>query len=118
MDLKEEIIAHFSKIEDSQIDHPFKKFPDCKVLRHKENRKWYGLIMNVEKEKLNLSGAEKVDVIDIKADPELVSILQNSAGYLPAYHMDKKHWITILLDGTVEKKQIFKLLEDSYSMTK
>jgi predicted DNA-binding protein (MmcQ/YjbR family) len=39
------------------------------------------------------------------------------AGFLPAYHMNKEHWLTVLLDNTVPEKEIYELIDDSYELT-
>ena len=56
------------------------------------------------------------DILDVKCDPALAGALcaaGKAGGILPGYHMNKNHWITILLDGTVKKERIFPLLEMS-----
>lgn len=117
MELTYQLIEYANKSKDTNIDKPFKKFPDYQVLRHKDSGKWFGLIMPVEKSKLGLDGTGNVDLLDVKINPEMNSILRNASGYLPAYHMNKEHWISIILDGTVEWKQIINLLKESYSLT-
>lgn len=99
-------------------DHPWTTHPHYAVLRHDDDKKWYCLVMNVPRDKLGLSGDGEVDVIDIKCDPALVGSLRQSAGFLPAYHMNKEHWLTVLLDGSVPKKQIETLISQSYELTK
>lgn len=91
--------------------------PEYAVLRHSDNKKWYGIIMNVPRQKLGLSGNGIVDILDVKCDPLLGGSLRMTAGFLPAYHMHHENWITILLDGTVEKDMIFSLLEMSFELT-
>ena len=59
-----------------------------------------------------------MDILDIKCGPLLVGSLLLSPGFLPGYHMNKKHWITVLLDGTVPKAEVFGLLDMSYDLTK
>lgn len=117
MSLKNRLIEYTQTSTDIQIDHPFKKFPDYKVLRHKSNRKWFGLIMVVEKNKLGINTNDKVEIINIKSDPELISTIKNSSGLFPAYHMNKNNWLTILLDGSVPFEQIISLLDYSYKLT-
>lgn len=117
MELTDQLIKYVNKLKDTNIDKPFKKFPDYKVLRHENNGKWFGLIMPVEKNKLGLDDTGVVTLIDVKINPEMISILRNGSGYFPAYHMNKEHWISINLDGTVEWKQIISLLKESYALT-
>jgi len=87
-------------------------------LRHRKNGKWFGLLMTVEKQKLGLEGTGMIEILDVKAAPEMVSIINQSRGYLPAYHMNKNHWLTALLDGSVSEKQLQSLLRDSYERTR
>lgn len=117
MELTDQLIEYTNNLKDTNIDKPFKKFPKYQVLRHKDSGKWFGLIMPVEKDKLGLNGTGNVNLLDVKIDPEMNSILRNASGYLPAYHMNKEHWISIILDGTVEWKQTISLLNESYELT-
>ena len=68
-------------------------------------------------EKLGLKGTQLEESIDLKLEPDLIEILQQSEGYLPAYHMNKQHWISVQLKK-VAPEQILKLLEMSYKFTK
>ncbi|MBD7971017.1 MmcQ/YjbR family DNA-binding protein [Paenibacillus gallinarum] len=114
---REEIFEHVKEKYNTTPDYPWDKLPDYAVLRHDENDKWYGLIMNVEKNKLNLDGDDKVDILDIKCKPEFVGSLQKEEGFLPAYHMNKEHWISVVLHKQTKKK-IMELLDESYKLTK
>jgi len=98
-------------------DYPWMSLPRYAVLRHKDNKKWYGLIMDVPRRRLGLSGEEIIDILNIKCDPVLKGSLQMQKGFLPAYHLHKGNWITILLDGTVNEEMIFNLLEMSFDLT-
>lgn len=89
--------------------------PDSAVLRHK-NGKWYAVIMSVEKSKLGMVGDGFIDIMDVKCNPEMTAMIIQSYGFLPGYHMNKQHWITILLDGTVEESKIFDFLDMSYGL--
>lgn len=117
--MSREAILHYAERKyDATPDYPWAKFPNYAVLRHKENNKWFGLLMDVDREKLKLEGEGKADVLNVKCEPELASILRNEYGILPAYHMNKEHWVSILLDGSVSKDEIFQLLDASYHLTK
>lgn len=84
---------------------------------HGDSRKWYGLIMDVPAEKLGMSGKNVVDIIEIKCDPILSGSLTGGKGIRPAYHMKQGSWISVLLDGSVEKTLVFSLLDMSYKLT-
>lgn len=100
-------------------DFPWGGMPESGVLRHKENKKWFALVMEVKKKHLGLGSSEKtIDVINLKCEPAAVGFLLDRAGFLPAYHMNKKHWITILLDGSVPLEDIRTFIDVSYEITK
>ncbi|MBQ9828409.1 MAG: MmcQ/YjbR family DNA-binding protein, partial [Lachnospiraceae bacterium] len=85
---------------------------------HEDNKKWFALMMPVKRNKLGLPGGDIVDVINLKIDDMfLKEILLREPGIMPAYHMNKMHWITVLLDGTVEEDRICDLIGISYEAT-
>lgn len=87
------------------------------VLRHKENRKWYAVLLMVRQDKLGLSGEEEIDVVNVKCDPMLIGSLRMRPGYHPAYHMNKEQWISIRLDGSVDREEIKRLIDLSFELT-
>ena len=91
-------------------------FPDYIVFRNKGNKKWFAIIMDIERSKLGLGGEGKVDIINLKCDNILIGSLLQMRGYLPAYHMSKKNWITIMLDGSVSEDELKDLICFSYEI--
>ena len=91
--------------------------PDYAVLRHDDNRKWYALFMTVPREKLGLPGGGAADILELKCDPILAGTMSGEDGVLPAYHMHRPSWITLLLDGTVDRKRLCFLLDRSFELT-
>ena len=67
------------------------------VLRHNDNNKWYGVVLEVSADKLGLPEAGIVDVLNVKSDPLLIGSLRGQDGYFPAYHMNKEKWLSIQL---------------------
>ena len=72
--------------------------------------------MTVEKSKLGLEGNDLVAIMDVKCDPEMTSMIIQTYGFLPGYHMNKQHWITILLDGSVSEAKTLDFLDMSYDL--
>ena len=99
-------------------ESPWADDPDSVIFRHRLNRKWFALIMRIPQKRLGLSGEEQVDVMNVKCYPELIENLRFSEGFFPAYHMNKTHWITVLLDENADKEKIKTLLDISYELTK
>lgn len=87
------------------------------VLRHTNNRKWFGLILEVAENKLGLQGDKIVDVLNVKCDPVLIGNLRQRKGFFPAYHMNKDRWISILLDDSVSADEIKDLVDLSFKLT-
>lgn len=73
--------------------------------------------MNVRGSKIGLKINEEVDIINLKVRPEYVGSLRLMKGVFPAYHMNKEHWISVMLDGYLSPKEICELLTDSHELT-
>jgi predicted DNA-binding protein (MmcQ/YjbR family) len=95
----------------------FAKHPTFAVYRHEENRKWFCVLMEIDRTKLGLRNEGKVQVVNFKCHSDMADFLWQQTGIFTAYHMNKKHWITVLLDGSVEKNTVLQLLGVSFSLT-
>ena len=78
-------------------DYPFDDLLETAVLRHKDNRKWYAIVMRVSRRKLGLDSDEVIDVVNLKLPTEMFGSFGAADGVYPAYHMNKLHWISVLL---------------------
>lgn len=115
--MREEIFAYIKKKYKTTPEYPWGE-SDGAVLRHSDNRKWFALVMRVGRGKLGLAGDGSVDVVNLKIDDMVFKdVLMQNKGILPAYHMNKEHWITVLLDGTVEEDQVCNLIDLSFAAT-
>ena len=74
-------------------------------------------MLTARREKLGLEGDGIEEIIDLKMEPDEAEHLIDGKGYLPGYHMNKKHWITILLDGSIEIEKILAFVDDSYRLS-
>ena len=100
-------------------DHPFADDMTTAVFRHANNRKWFALMMTISKSRLGIQEDGMIDVVNLKCAREVMDTLfQEEKGIYPAYHMNKNHWITVLLDGTVSDNTLQWLLSISYDLTK
>ena len=115
---REELEVYILNYCATQPDYPWADTPRAAVFRHAGNRKWFALVMEVPRDKLGLAGTEKLDIVNFKCDPILISSLRGEAGIFPAYHMNKASWITASLDGNVPAETIELLLDVSYELTK
>ena len=91
--------------------------PGCGVFKNPDNNKWYGIIMDVDRTKIGEKNKIFVELLNIKLDKDEIQELLKTKGFYPAYHMNKKSWITIALDETVPDEKILELISESYSYT-
>ena len=116
--LRNDVLKYVSEQYGTEPDLPWPKYKYNQVLRHGNNKKWYGLIMRVKRSVLGLDGDDETDVINVKCQPLAGDILISEGRALPAYHMNKKLWMTILLDGSQDMDFICKMIDESYELTK
>lgn len=114
---KEELFRWVKNTYGIEPDYPFSE-DDSAVLRHEDNRKWFGLVMHITGDKLGLKSRAAVDVLNVKCDPIMIYVLCQQNGFYPAYHMNKQHWVSVLLDGSVKAEEIKPVLDRSYELTK
>ena len=92
-------------------------YPTFGIYKNAETNKWYGLIMYISRTKLAENSEQFVEIINLKLDKDKIQELLKKDGFYPAYHMNKKLWITIALDGTISDSDILKYIYESYSYT-
>ena len=111
---RERITQYIQDTYGTEAEYLWADSPGNAIFRHPVSKKWFAAMMRVLPEKLGLTGAEALDVMDIKCSTIMIGSLLSTKGFLPAYHMNKNHWISIILDGSVPDKEITPLLELSY----
>ncbi len=112
---RNDIFKYAKKQYGTMPEYLWCRHPNYAVLRRSDNNKWYGVVMDVSRSKLGLSGVESVDILNVKCDAGLYDFLRGASGFLRGYHMGG-NWISILLDGTVKPSQIFALIDKSYEL--
>ena len=113
-----ELITHARERYGAEPEYLWENAPNAFVLRHQNNRKWFAVVMDVRRDRLGLSGEEVVYIMDVKCGPLLSGSYLGKPGVLPAYHMNKTHWLGVLLDGSAAEETVKELLELSYDLTK
>lgn len=112
----QKLIEHVLNTYGDAPEFLWEKYPDCAIFRRKDNNKWYGLIMTVAKSKLGLQSDERVEILDLKADTNTIDDLVDGKKVFGGYHMNKRHWITVCLDGSVKLSDIREMLDISYKL--
>lgn len=109
--------AYISETYNTDPDYPWDDTPDAAVFRHRGNRKWFALIMNVRRDRLGLPGPGDIDIVNMKCDQIVMGSMLREPGFFPAYHMSKAHWISAALDGSAEDDKLKMLLDMSFELT-
>ena len=117
-DYTNEIVDYVKNKYGDELEFLWEKSSKTAVVRRKSTKKWYAVILTLSKRKLNLDSDEAVEIINLHNSPEEIEKLIDNKKYFPAYHMNKKHWCTICLDGTVELEKIYELVDISYELAK
>ena len=94
---KKELLEYCFDTYSTLPDYPFDEDFETAVLRHTDTRKWYGIVMRVSRRKFGFESDEVVDVVNLKLPTEMFGSFGSSDGVYPAYHMNKLHWISVLL---------------------
>lgn len=109
------IMSHVQEKYENQLEYLWEKSPDTAVLRHEDNQKWYAVLMKISWEKLDKTQEGLVEVVNLKHD--LVSDLLAERGIYPAFHMNKRYWISLPLDDTLTDEKVLELFERSWFLT-
>jgi len=107
-------------IIDKYGDYPeflWEKFSDAAVFRNPESKKWYLAILDIDRSKIQDKRKGFIETAQLKLDPKKIEQLIKQDNFYPAYHMNKKYWMTVILDETVSDEKIMELVAESHSFT-
>ncbi len=114
---KQQLFEYCLNTYGTSPDYPFDEDFETAVLRHGENRKWYELVMRVSRRKFGFDSDEVIDGVNLKLPTEMFGSFGVADGVYPAYHMNKLHWISVLLPDTPDDVVRF-LVNVSFEATK
>lgn len=112
------IIEYVRATYGDELEFLWEKFDDNAIWRRHDNNKWYAVLLTVSKRKLGLDSDATVEIIDLRTDPDNIDGLVDNVKIWRGYHMNKKHWITLCLDGSAPIDEIKRLLDISYNLAK
>ena len=113
---KDQVIAYIRQQYQIEPEHPWAKYPEYATFKAGESTKWFAILMHVARKTLQLEGDGEVWIMNVKVDLDFLMFASDIEGFLPAYHMNKQHWVTILLDGTVPMQTIESQIAQSYQI--
>ena len=114
---KQEFLEYCLNTYGTSPDYPFDGDFETAVLRHADNRKWYAIVMRVSRRKFGFDSDEVIDVVNLKLPTEMFGSFGAADGVYPAYHMNKLHWISVLLPDASDDIVQF-LVNVSFEATK
>ena len=115
---RQELAAYLTDTCGCTGEYLFVRYPNFQVFRHTGNQKWFAVLMDIPRKNLGLEGDGQTQVVNLKCDTRLIGSFRMEPGIFPGWHMNKAHWLTVALDGTVEAEQIKFLVDMSYELTK
>lgn len=98
------------------LEFLWKSTPTNAIWRRADSQKWYGVLLTVSGRKVGLDSDAVTEVVNLHTQPEHMAELLHQNGIYPGWHMNKKSWISIPLDGTVENSRLFALVDESYRL--
>ena len=109
------IMAQVQEKYGNQLEYLWEKSPDTAVLRHEDNQKWYAVVMRIPWDKLEKGREGLVEAVNLKHDQ--VADLLSQKGIYPAFHMNKRYWISMALDDTLSDEMVLELIERSWNLS-
>ncbi|MCL2295613.1 MAG: MmcQ/YjbR family DNA-binding protein [Methanomassiliicoccaceae archaeon] len=112
-----QVIHYVREKYQDELQFLWERFPKNAVFIRHDNDKWYAALLVLQKKKLGVDGDEVVDIINLRVWPEDIGALVDGKRYFPGFHMNKKYWITICLDGSVPIEEIFRRIDMSFALS-
>lgn len=114
VNLKTQIMQWLTDTYGTTPETPWDDLPSYYTFKTAHTDKWYALFMDIAPKCLSLQGDALVQVVNLKADAEDVKNAVDNVHVFPAYHMNKQHWLTVLLNATTDVALLKNLLAKSY----
>ena len=112
------LVAYLTDVYSCTGEQLFNRYPGFQVFRHRDNGKWFAVIMDIPGKNLGLAGVGEISVVNLKCDTRMIGSFREEPGIFPGWHMNKSHWLSVALDGTVEDEKLKFLVQMSYELTK
>lgn len=115
-ELTKNLISYVRDKYGDELEFLWEKYPNAAIWRRKDTKKWYGLVMEISERKLGLDSDKDVEILDLRGKVDELQNLIDGVKYFAGYHMNKKSWYTIRLDGSVDFDEICTRLDESYTL--
>ena len=114
-DIKEKYVDFLHSYFNAPGDNPWAEEPyDTSTVYRCPNNKWFALIMQIKFKNLGFESDEPVWAVNLKV--ENVEAITDRKSIFPAYHMNKKYWITVLLTAVTDFEKLCELTKKSFAL--
>lgn len=107
------LIHYIKETYEEELEFLWLKCPSNAIWRRKDTGKWYGALLRVSKRKLGIESDESVEILNLRISSTVLENLINHQTYFPAYHMNKKNWISLILDGSLPFEEVCQRVTES-----
>lgn len=111
------VVKLIKDIYNIEPEFPWNTDPGFAVFRHINNNKWFMIIMNIDYSKIDKSKKGEIEIFNVKLDDK-VELYLKEKGIYGCYHMNKKKWVSVILNDTLSDIDIMNLINISYNLTK
>ncbi len=112
------LLAHVREVYGDAPEFLWERTPGNGILRRRDSGKWYAALLTIPQSKLGLSDNRVVEIVNLHGTPDQVAELLQKPHFYPGWHMNKKSWFSVILDGSVTTDELFALLVESYRLAK
>lgn len=114
-----EIIAKVQDRFGDKLEFLWENFENDAIWRRKDTNKWYAALLTARQDSILHDGVKDwIEVIDLRADCDEIDRIVDDKTYFRGYHMNKKHWLTIILNYSVPTAEIMDRIDRSYILAK
>lgn len=110
------IVQHLKQQYQTELEFLWPRFPENAIFRRKDNQKWFGALLTIHSSKLGRPDDSLIEIVNIKVSPQAIASLVDGEVYFPGYHMNKKHWVTLCLDGSVPTAEVLLRINNSFNL--
>lgn len=115
-EMTQKIIQYVKETYQSDLEFLWEKYPNYGIWRNSKNGKWYGGIFVISSDKLGEEEEKEIEILNVRYQKGKIEEVVDGKSIFPGYHMNKKSWITIKLDGSVDFETVKNLVDNSYQI--
>ena len=119
MDQSNRIAAAIEEKYGAAPEFPWEKYPGNGPFKRPDNEKWFAAMLIAARNKVDPDSEDEtvVEVLNLKEDPDEILQMVQGPGIFHAWHMNKKHWISVVMDDTLPDEEVMELVGYSWDLT-